>query len=46
VPGYVRIFEVALDDLDLSEPPGPDAIRHRFRRLRQSLGDRAPSTEA
>lgn len=41
VPGYVRIFQVELDGLDLpgaAEPAGLTAVWRRFRRLARSLG--------
>jgi hypothetical protein len=44
VPGYVRIFEVDLDGLDLpaeSAPGGLAAVWQRFRRLARSLGKEA-----
>jgi hypothetical protein len=54
VPGYVRIFEVELDGLDL--PPAPAApaaaaapvfaaVLHRFRRLARALGGKRPPGE-
>ncbi|MFO0842997.1 MAG: ASCH domain-containing protein [Gemmataceae bacterium] len=41
VPGYVRVFRVELDGLDLpgeAEPAGLVAVWRRFRRLARSLG--------
>lgn len=44
VPGYVRIFSLQLDDLNLSlaspEVVGPDAVSRRFDSLGRSLGKR------
>jgi hypothetical protein len=52
VPGYVRIFEVELDGLDLPPPPAAPAppgvvaaVLHRFRRLVRSLGKDKPPAQ-